>query len=100
MQKNKTIDWKNTRLGKELLKAIEEFIPMPYRQGMIEGYISLLLSQERKQWEEDLREKIALLEIAHKKSGSKDDSFSHGLYSGYLNGLSDIISLLESKEES
>lgn len=93
MQKNKTTDWKNTRQGKELLKAIEDFIPMPHRQGMISGYISVLLSQERKQWERDLRKKIQEL----------DPQFQVGVLSNTSRGIyyskEIIISLLDSKEE-
>ena len=43
---------------------------------------------------QSLIKEIESLETIHKKAGSKDDSFSHGLYSGYLNALTDIKTLI------
>lgn len=36
-------DWHQTTAGKQLESVLEDFVPMPHRQGVIMGYVSVLL---------------------------------------------------------
>lgn len=89
MQKNKTILEK----VKEFLHQREVNITVyHYFPDHLADFIEKLISQERKQWEKELREKIEDLPFVEIKTD--------GIMKGTWIDKKDILSLLESKEEN
>lgn len=94
MQKNKTTDWEKRFDEKFYSKKIfdrwgRKELTYKYVDGSdIKDFIRVEFSQERKKWEEDLREKIENLLHVYGSEGNN-----------YSLACKDILELLEPKEE-
>lgn len=69
-------------------------------QRLIASQITLAIQNERDNHVASVNtmvDEVKMLRFAHKRAGAQQDSFSHGLYSGYLTGIDDALTIISNK---